>query len=338
MSKPRLMSGMRPTGRLHMGNYMGALKNWVKMQDDYECFFGVVDWHAMTDAYRTVNDVRQATKEFVAEWVAWGIDPKKSTIFIQSLVPEHIELHMMFSNITPVGWLERVTTWKDAEEELKQKDAHNLGRFAYPVLQAADIAVYRGQKVPVGRDQVPHLELAREIIRRFNHLYSLKIPEPEAVLTETPALTGTDGRKMSKSYGNIIPLTMEEPEIKDMLRKMPTDPQRVRRTDPGEPTVCPVYGQHKMFSSQDDLAWVEQGCRTAGIGCGDCKGRLGENLNKFMQGPRERKKEILNDSKLLGSIIDEGCQKARVEAQKTLKEVRAAMGFYHSTQELLDKR
>jgi tryptophanyl-tRNA synthetase len=329
------MSGMRSTGRLHIGNYMGALKNWIKMQDDYECFFMVADWHAMTDAYRAVDEVKASSREFVAEWIAWGIDPKKSVIFIQSLVPEHLELNMMFSNITPMGWLERVTTWKDAEEDLKQKDAHNLGRFAYPVLQTADIAIYRGQKVPVGRDQVPHLELSREIVRRFNNIYSTKLPEPEAVMTETPAIAGTDGRKMSKSYGNVIPLTLEESEIKDILRKMPTDPARVRRTDPGEPTKCPVYAQHKLFSSSEDLAWVEQGCRTAGIGCGDCKGRLGENLNKLMKEPRERKKELLNDSKRLGSIIDEGCQRARDEAQKTLKDIRSAMGFYTNTQELL---
>jgi tryptophanyl-tRNA synthetase len=334
--KQRLMSGMRPTGKLHIGNYLGALKNWVKMQNDYDCYFMVADWHAMTDAYRSVGEVKQSTKEFIAEWVAWGVDPKKSVIVIQSLVPEHLELNMMFSNITPMGWLERVTTWKDAAEELKQKDAHNLGRFSYPVLQTADIVIYRGQKVPVGRDQVPHLELSREIVRRFNNIYSLNLPEPEPVLTENAAITGTDGRKMSKSYGNIIPLTLEESEIKDLLRKMPTDPARVRRTDPGEPTKCPVYGQHQLFSSKEDLGWVESGCRTAGIGCGDCKGRLAENFNKLMKEPRERKKELLNDSKLLGSIIDEGCQRARDEAQITLKEVRSAMGFYGSAKELLD--
>lgn len=327
MAKLRLMSGMRPTGRLHIGNYMGALRNWIKLQDEYECYFNVVDWHAMTDAYDSISEVNKTTREFVAEWIAWGIDPEKSTVYIQSMVPETIELHMIFSNITPMGWLERVTTWKDAEEELKQKDAHNLGRFAYPVLQAADISIFKGQKVPVGRDQVPHLELAREIVRRFNHLYKAKLPEPEALLTETPVLLGSDGRKMSKSYNNTIPLTLEEPEIKDILRKMPTDPARIRRTDPGEPAKCPVYAQHKMFSSKEDLAWVEQGCRSAGIGCGDCKGRLGENLNKMMKEPRERKKELLNDSKRLGSIIDEGCQKARAEAQKTLKEIRSAMGW-----------
>lgn len=326
-NKKRLMSGMRPTGRLHIGNYMGALRNWLKLQDDYLCFFSIVDWHAMTDAYREPKEISLCIRDFFAEWVAWGLDPQKNVIFVQSRVPEILDLYMIFSNITPMGWLERVTTWKDAEEELKQKEAHNLGRFAYPVLQAADISIVYGEAVPVGRDQVPHLELAREIVRRTNFIYNTKIPEPEALLTDTPVLLGSDGRKMSKSYGNIIPLTPEDDELKDILRKMPTDPKRVRRTDPGEPTVCPVYAQHKMFSKAEDLAWVESGCRTAGIGCGDCKNKLRENMNLFCQEPREKKKQLLNDAKRLDSMIEEGCAKARKEAQKVLTELREKIGF-----------
>lgn len=325
--KKRLMSGMRPTGRLHIGNYMGALRNWLKMQNDYECYFSIVDWHAMTDAYKEPKEVAKYIRDFYAEWVAWGLDPEKNVIFVQSHVPEILDLYMIFANITPMGWLERVTTWKDAEEELKAKEAHNLGRFAYPVLQAADISIVSGQAVPVGRDQVPHLELAREIVRRTNHIYKSNIPEPEAVLTDTPVLLGSDGRKMSKSYGNTIPLTPEEDELKDILKKMPTDPARVRRNDPGEPTKCPVYAQHKYFSGATDLKWVEDGCRSAGIGCGDCKNKLKENMTALISGPREKKKQLLNDPKRLDSMIQDGAQRARAEAQKVLRALHEKIGL-----------
>lgn len=319
---------MRPTGRLHIGNYMGALRNWLKLQNDYECFFSIVDWHAMTDAYKEPKEVATCVRDFFAEWVAWGLDPDKNIIFVQSQVPEILELNAIFSNITPMGWLERVTTWKDAEEELKQKEAYNLGRFAYPVLQTADISIFLATAVPVGRDQVPHLELGREIVRRTNFIYGTKIPEPEAILTDTPVLAGSDGRKMSKSYGNTIPLTPEDSELKDILRKMPTDPARVRRTDPGEPTICPVYQQHKLFSKSEDLKWVEDGCRSAGIGCGDCKNKLKENMTQLIQEPREKKKQLLNDTKRLDSMIQEGCARARTEAQRTLKTLKEKMGLF----------
>jgi tryptophanyl-tRNA synthetase len=327
-TQKRLMSGMRPTGRLHIGNYFGALSNWLKLQGDYQCFFSIVDWHAMTDAYKEPKEIALCVRDFFAEWVAWGLDPEKNVIFVQSAVPEILELHMIFSNLTPMGWLERVTTWKDAQEELKQKEAHNLGRFAYPVLQTADIGIFAASCVPVGRDQVPHLELSREIIRRTNFLYGTDLPEPEAVLTDTPLVMGSDGRKMSKSYGNIIPLTPEDDELKDILRKMPTDPARVRRTDPGEPTKCPVYGQHKLFSSAEDIAWVEQGCRSAGIGCGDCKNKLRENMTALISGPREKKKQLLNDAKRLDSMIQEGCRRARLEAQKVMASLREKIGLF----------
>jgi len=326
--KLRLMSGMRPTAPLQIGNYFGALKNWLAMQDQYECYFSVVDWHAMTDTYKEPSKVNDLVRELVAEWVAWGIDPEKSTVFVQSKVPEILDLFMMFSAITPMGWLERVTTWKDAEEELKAKDAYNLGRFAYPVLQAADIAIHRGNKVPVGQDQIPHLELSREVIRRFNHLYGTDLPEPEQVMTETPYIIGIDGRKMSKSYGNVVPLTAEPGEVEALTKKMMTDPARVRRNDPGNPEKSTVGQFHKLFSSAEDNAWVHQGCTTAGIGCGDCKARLAANINKFMAEPLARKKELLKDPKRLDSIIEEGSAKARREAQKTLDYVRGRMKFH----------
>jgi tryptophanyl-tRNA synthetase len=326
-AKPRVMSGMRTTGKLHIGNYYGALQNWLELQHQYECFFGAMDWHAMTNAYKTPKEVNENTRDIIAEWIAWGIDPDKNTIFVQSLVPEHLEFHMIFSNLTPMGWLERVTTWKDEEEQLKQVDAHNLGRFAYPVLQTADIAAYKGILVPVGKDQVAHLELSREIIRRFNHLYKGKVPEPKPLLTESPTLPGLDGRKMSKSYNNTMPLTAEPKEIEALTKKMMTDPARVRREDPGDPFICPVFSFHKLYSSEEDQKWVIQGCTTAGIGCGDCKMKLAANINEKMREPLAKKKDLLNNPKRLDSIIVEGSRKARVEAQKNLTYCRDLMGF-----------
>lgn len=324
--RQRVMSGMRVTGRLHIGHYWGALQNWVKLQEDYDCFFGAMDWHGMTTAYKAPKEIAPWTREMIAEFIAWGVDPNKSTIFVQSRVPEHVELFMIFANMVPMGWLERVNTWKDSIEEMKANDTHNLGRFMYPVLQAADIAMYRAQKVPVGADQVSHLEISREIIRRFNHLYKAKLPEMEPLLTEIPLVPGLDGRKMSKSYGNSLYLTEDtEKDLRKKVNMMVTDPARVRREDPGEPTKCSVYGYHKLYSSAEDIAWVEHGCRTAGIGCGDCKARLAENIEKVSKGPREKKKELLNNPGLLDSIIDAGCEKARAEAQKTLQIVRSNM-------------
>lgn len=325
--KPRVMSGMRATGVTHIGHYFGALKNWKKLQAEYQCFFGIMDWHAMTTAYKASKEVDPTTRDMAAEWLAWGIDAERHTLFIQSQVPQHIELFLIFANLTPMGWLERVPTWKDAEEEAKRNETHNLGRFAYPVLQAADIAVYRGTYVPVGKDQVSHLEAAREIIRRFNTVYKAKLPEPQPLLTETPLVPGLDGRKMSNSLGNFIPLTAETKVIEKMTKQMVTDPKRVRREDPGEPTVCPVYGFHQLFSSQADLKWVEEGCRSAGIGCGDCKARLSSNIDALCAEPREKKKELLQNPKQLDSILADGCQRARVEAQKTIQYVRERMGF-----------
>ena len=325
MSKIRIMSGVRATGRLHIGHYFGALRNWLELQKQYECFFGVMDLHGLTTAYKTPGEINAWNRDTFAEFLAWGLDPEKNTIFIQSQVPQHIELFMIFANLTPMGWLERVPTWKDAEEEAKASDTHNLGRFAYPVLQAADIALYKGNKVPVGADQVSHLELTREIIRRFNHLYKGKLPEPAALLTDTPLVPGLDGRKMSKSYGNGIDLTEDEKSLGKKIRGMPTDPARVKREDPGEPEKCNVYTYHKLFSTAEDRLWVEQGCRSAGIGCGDCKGRLLSRIEELLREPREKKKELLNNPNQLDSIIREGSLKAQKVAAETLREVKDLM-------------
>lgn len=316
--KLRVMSGARTTGQLHIGNYFGAIRNWIRLQDDYECFFGAMDWHGMTSAYKSLDQMKSWNRDLIAELVAWGLDPQKNVLFIQSYVPEHLELFMIFANLTPMGWLERVPTWKDAIEEARANDTHNLGRFAYPVLQAADIALYRGDRVPIGQDQLAHLELNREIIRRFNHLYGGDIPEPQPLLSENPMVPGLDGRKMSKSYGNTLYMT-EEPKVLDKkVKAMPTDPARVRREDKGNPFICNVHSYHKLFSSNEDLQWVEQGCQTAGIGCGDCKARLVGNINSLSEKPREKKKELLNQPKILDEIIADGCGRARKEAARTL--------------------
>jgi tryptophanyl-tRNA synthetase len=323
--KERLMTGVRVTGPLHIGHYWGTLRNWKRFQDEYDCFFGVMDWHGMTSAYKKSSLVADWTADLFAEYLAWGVDPEKSTVFVQSQVPEHLELYWIFANLTPMGWLERVPTWKDAEEEAKQSDTHNLGRFSYPVLQAADIAMYLGRRVPVGADQVSHLELSREIIRRFNHIYKGKLVEPLAILTETPSIPGMDGRKMSKSYDNFVLLTEEsEKALKKKVNAMVTDPQRVHRTDPGDPLKCSVYGYHRLYSVED-LNWVEEGCRSAGIGCGDCKAKLAANMEKISAEPRMRKQALLADRKKLKELIEFGNEKARKEARKTLELIRSSM-------------
>lgn len=325
MKPERVMSGMRATGALHIGHYFGTLRNWLGLQSQYDCYFGIMDWHGMTSVYKNTADIKPWVYEMGAEFIAWGLDPEKSHLFVQSLVPEHVELFLILANLTPMGWLERVPTWKDAEEEAKATDTHNLGRFAYPVLQAADVMIYKGSKVPVGADQVAHLELTREIIRRFNHIYKSKWAEPAALLTDTPMVTGLDGRKMSKSYNNGLGLTEDEKSLAKKVRGMPTDPQRVKREDKGDPQRCNVYTYHKLFSSKEDLDWVVQGCTTAGIGCGDCKGRLLENIEKLVKEPRERKKELLNNPKQLDQIIRSSTEKTRKIAQENLAEIKGIM-------------
>jgi tryptophanyl-tRNA synthetase len=323
----RVVSGIRSTGQLHIGHYFGALKNWLRLQDNYNCFFGIMDWHALTTTYKKSEEVEIWNRNIFAELVAWGLDLDKVHVFVQSQVPEHLELFMILANITPMGWLERVPTWKDAEAEAKASDTHNLGRFSYPVLQTADVMIYKGQLVPVGADQVAHLELSREIVRRFNHLYKTKFPEAEALLTETPMVPGSDGRKMSKSYDNGILLAEEDKDLAKKIRGTPTDPQRVRREDAGEPTKCSVYAFHKLFSSAEDLQWVETGCRSAGIGCGDCKGKLVHTMSLTLAPARERKKALLGDQAKLDRMISEQSARAREEAKKGLSQVKSAMGL-----------
>src|SRR3954453_2831967 len=278
----RVLSGMRSTGKLHLGNFVGALENWVRMQNQFDCFFFIADWHALTTDYADTSQVKQNSVEVLMDWLAAGLDPEKSVLFVQSHVPAHAELHLLLSMITPLGWLERVPTYKEQRDNIQEKDLGTYGFLGYPVLQSADILIYRGDYVPVGEDQVPHIELTREIARRFNLFYAGKreyiFPEPKPLLTPMPKLPGTDGRKMSKSYGNAVLLSDPEPEIRQKLKTMVTDPARVRRTDPGNPHVCPVYSLHKIYSSPEKIKEVEVGCTTAGIGCIQCKGWVADNL------------------------------------------------------------
>jgi tryptophanyl-tRNA synthetase len=269
--RKRVLSGMRSTGKLHLGNYVGALQNWVRLQEQYDCFFFIADWHALTTDYADTSRVKENSVEVLLDWLAAGLDPERCTMFIQSHVPQHAELHLLFSMITPLGWLERVPTYKEQRENITDKDLGTYGFLGYPVLQAADILIYKGDFVPVGEDQVPHVELTREIARRFNQFYKLDdkavFPEPQPLLTPAAKLPGTDGRKMSKSYGNTIMLTDPEPVVRQKLKTMVTDPARVRRTDKGNPDVCPVGDLHKIFSDKSTMAKVNEGCRSAVIGC-----------------------------------------------------------------------
>jgi tryptophanyl-tRNA synthetase len=410
-NRSRVISGMRPTGRLHIGHYFGALENWVRLQNDpgYECFYFIADWHALTSDYADTSGVAQNTIEIMTDYLAAGLDPAKSVIFLQSLVPEHAELHLLLSMVTPLGWLERVPTYKEALENVKDKDLHNYGFLGYPVLQCADIVIYSspniaGLFVPVGEDQVSHVETSREIVRKFNFHFGLELlpsffeggkeapavlllvnlkggigidnppswaavatepfrtrlrkmvlqhaedvgianfvdslplpfrkhirqgglTEPRAMLTNTPRIPGLDGRKMSKSYGNAITLSETDEEIRKKTKVMVTDPARKRRTDPGNPDVCPVYDWHKLFSAKESgrLAWVRQGCTTAGIGCIECKAAMAENLIKWIAPVRERRVEYEKRPGRVLEMIDEGSQRARVEAKKTMEGVREAV-------------
>jgi tryptophanyl-tRNA synthetase len=408
VKKKRVVSGMRPTGRLHIGHYFGALENWVRLQSDpeFECFYFIADWHALTSDYADTSAVAQNTIEIMTDYLAVGLDPAKSVIFQQSLIPEHAELHLLLSMVTPLGWLERVPTYKEALENVKDKDLHNYGFLGYPVLQCADIVIYSepdlaGLYVPVGEDQVSHVETSREIVRRFNfnfgevvnrkklmsadvrdvarelfgrlfpgaHLppliddqtadgmttkiYEIRarsrrdantemfadqhayfshfveggrlLIEPDAMLTKTPRIPGTDGRKMSKSYGNAIMLSESNESIWEKVRPMKTDPARIRRTDPGNPDVCPVYDWHKLFSTKETLDWAAHGCRTAEIGCIDCKKKMVEHLVTWITPVRERRLEYEKHPAQVLEKIQEGSERARVEAQKTMERVREAV-------------
>jgi tryptophanyl-tRNA synthetase len=393
----RVVSGIRPTGPLHLGNYHGALRNWVELQYQHECFFFVADWHALTTAYEDVSRLREYSHQVVIDWLAAGLNPGIATLFVQSRVPEHAELHLLLSMITPLGWLERVPTYKDQQEQLKEKDLATYGFLGYPLLQAADILLYRPAFVPVGEDQVAHVEITREIARRFNHIFGREpdfeqkaekavkslgsrnatlyrqlrrkyqesgdaeslekaralveantritvadrdrlfgyllgtglsiLPEPQAALTRSPKVPGLDGRKMSKSYGNTIGLREDPEEVAKKLRAMQTDPARVRRTDPGDPEKCPVWDLHKIYSDEKTQAWVQEGCRSAGIGCLDCKKPLIEKVVEEIVQFRKRAQEYEDNPELVRGIIDEGCEKAREAARDTLNDVREAMGL-----------
>ncbi|HEX5481443.1 MAG TPA: tryptophan--tRNA ligase [Terriglobia bacterium] len=328
--RPRILSGMRPTGRLHVGNFVGALENWIKLQDEYECYHFVADWHMLTTDYADVRALQENIQEMVTDWLAAGLDPKKATFFVQSRLPEHAELHLLFSMITPLSWLERVPTYKEQLENLQGRDLHTYGFLGYPVLQAADILIYKPYGVPVGEDQAPHVELTREIARRFNHLYGQVFPEPQVLMTPSPRLPGTDGRKMSKSYGNAIFLSDPPEVVSQKVAGMMTDPARKRRSDPGNPDVCPVFDFHKIFSAPDVIEFVNHGCRTAEIGCVDCKKLMAEALNKALDPIRERRKCFEQNPEQVWDILEEGTARARTVAQETMTEVRSAMNLTHS--------
>ncbi len=391
----RVLSGMRPTGQLHLGNYHGALKNWLELQYQYQCFFFVADWHALTTGYDDTSALPEQTHEMVIDWLAAGIDPGVATLFVQSHVPEHAELHLLLSMITPLGWLERVPTYKDQQEALKEKDLATYGFLGYPLLQSADILLYRAYGVPVGEDQVAHVEITREIARRFNHLYGREpdfetkvekaikglggknatlyrqlrrkfqesgdstalekaralidsntrltvadrerllgfldgdsvaiLPEPQVLLTRTPKLPGLDGRKMSKSYGNTIGLREDPDQVANKLKTMQTDPARVRRTDPGDPDKCPVFDLHNVYSDDKTREWAAAGCRSAGIGCLECKKPLIERVVEDIQAMRKRAQEFVDNPDVVRTILAEGSEKAREAARETLDDVRRAM-------------
>jgi tryptophanyl-tRNA synthetase len=372
----RVLSGMRPTGKLHLGNYMGALHNWVRLQHEYDCYFFIADWHALTTDYADPSQVKQNTLDVVLDWLGAGLDPEKCVLFVQSHVKQHAELHLLFSMITPLGWLERVPTYKEQQENLTGKDLSTYGFLGYPLLQSADILIYQADFVPVGQDQVAHVELTREVARRFNFFYprdksvqgkisytqqeghketlhppqigALKweegqttirrfntkgeesipiLPEPQVLLTPSPKLPGTDGRKMSKSYGNTILLTDPEPVVRQKLKPMVTDPARVRRSDPGNPDICPVGDLHKVFSSPETLAKVYDGCKSASIGCIECKGWVADAVVKELAPIQERRVRYEQDLPLVQEILDAGSKQATARAEQTMQEVRAAMGL-----------
>jgi len=344
----RVLSGMRPTGKLHIGHYVGALQNWTRLQNEYDCFFFVADWHALTTDYADTSRVKSNILEMAFDWLAAGLDPEKATVFIQSHVPQHAELHLLLSMMTPLGWLERVPTYKEQKENLKEKDLNTYGFLGYPVLMTSDILMYQASYVPVGEDQVPHVEITREIARRFNQFYWLDaerrfpldrtmpgttsddkrisvFPEPQPLLTPAAKLPGTDGRKMSKSYGNSILLSEPEPEVRKKLKTMVTDPARVRRTDAGNPDICPVGDLHKIFSSAETMAKVREGCTTAAIGCIECKGWVADNIVSMLNPIQERRRQYESNPRLAWDILEAGSAKARAAADRTLVEVRESM-------------
>ncbi len=323
--KKFVLSGMRSTGKIHLGNYFGALKNWVEMQDRFHCYYMAADWHALTSDYADTSQVAASTIEMVSDWLAAGLDPVRSVIFVQSMVPEHAELHLLLSMIAPLGWLERVPTYKEQLAQIENRDLATYGFLGYPVLQTVDIVMYRAHFVPVGEDQASHLELSRELVRRFHHFYGEVFPEPHALFTPTPRVPGIDGRKMSKSYGNAINLTDPPEVIRKKCMQMFTDPERLRRSDPGRPEVCNLYEFHRLLSPPDLQERVARECRAATIGCVDDKRQIAEVIIEVLEPIRRRREELARDRHLVFDILEDGTRRARERAQETMEKVRAAM-------------
>jgi tryptophanyl-tRNA synthetase len=324
-SQPVVVSGMRPTGRLHIGHLHGALSNWVKLQQDHRCFFFSADWHALTTSYHQPEVIRASEREMFVDWIAAGVDPERTTIFIQSAVKEHAELFLLLSMITPLGWLERSPSYKEMRAEITDRDLALYGFLGYPVLQTADIILYKANAVPVGLDQAPHIELTREIVRKFNHHFGAVFPEPKTMLTQAAKVVGIDGRKMSKSYGNVIELGEPVESTTKKIMAAVTDPARKRRQDPGNPEVCGIFYLHKVYSTEETVGWVDQNCRTAGIGCVDCKKKLLEKLGPDQERLREKREGLLQKPGQIDELIQLGNAKAREVAQSTMAEVRRAM-------------
>ncbi len=327
MAKRRLLSGIKPTGRLHLGNYLGAVSNWVRLQDEFDCFFMIADYHALTSVYEDPKQLRQDKLELAIDLLSLGVDPQKSCLFFQSDVMEHAELHLLLSMMTPLSWLERVPTYKSTLQSSASKDLSTYGFLGYPVLQAADIMLYKAEAVPVGKDQLPHLELTREIIRRFNHLYGHVFPEPTDYLTDTTALPGLDGQKMSKSYGNTIPVTSSEEELRALAMKMSSDPARVRLTDPGNPDLCTVYTYHQLFNEWHRVEAIEKGCREASLGCAACKKECGALLVSLLQEFRATRHYFEAHLDEVHGILELGAAHARTVAKETLQHVRYHVGL-----------
>jgi len=326
--RKRILSGMRPTGRLHLGNLHGALDNWIELQKQYDCFFFVADWHALTTDYATPGEIENNTWEMILDWLSAGLDPAYCTLFVQSDIKEHAELYLLLGMITPLPWLERNPTYKDQQQQLDTKDLSTYGFLGYPVLQAADIIIYKAHGVPVGRDQLPHVELTREIARRFNFMYEKEVfPIPDPLLTEVPVLPGIDGRKMSKSYGNAIFITESEEGIKEKISSMLTDYHRVRRSDPGDPELSTVFAYHKLYTPASEVLEIAEGCRSARMGCVECKKRLAVNMLEKLRPLREKRLQLEQNMDRVRDIIAAGNAKARAEATRTIEEVRAAVGL-----------
>ncbi len=322
-----ILSGMRPTGKLHLGNLFGALENWIKMQDVYKCFYCVVDWHALTTDYENPQQINENVREMVIDWISCGIDPHKAVVFKQSDVKEHAELHLLLSMITPLSWLERVPTYKEQLHQIQGKNLFTYGFLGYPLLQAADILIYKANAVPVGEDQAPHIELTREIARRFNHLYQKKVfPEPETLLNIYKVVPGLDNRKMSKSYNNVIEISTPPEEIPDKIRMMITDPGRIKKDDPGNPDICSVFAFHRIFNP-GSLPEVEERCKKGEIGCVQCKKTVSASIQNFLEPIYQKRRELEKNPQLITEILEDGGKKARAVARETLEEVRQVMGL-----------